>query len=324
MKPRLTIIGLGRLGASIGLALKKTAAELEIVGHDKSRDAMNAAQKIGAVDKSEWNLYNACEGAGLIVLSMPLAGVIETIHLLKDDVTPGVIVTDTASVKVPVIEAARVLKPGVHFIGGNPVFRPLYDGTMPHRDANADVFQNAVYCLTPTPTTDPDAVQVMTGFISMLGAKPLFLDAEEHDGLAAGAQHLAAAIETALLKTITSSSSWRELNKFAGADFFHATELAEREPASTAKVLLAQSAPLQNWIENYTQTLRELKMLLVQNDVAALEKWLKSAQDARDQWLNNQVGGSTQSADFSEVRSGALRMFVGGLANRFGGEKKKG
>lgn len=323
MKPKLTIIGLGRLGLSLGLALKKTGAELEIVGHDKRREAVSAAQKLGAVDKGEWNLYNATEGAGLIVLAMPLAGVIENINLLKDDVAPGVIVTDTASVKAPVIQAAQVFKPGVHFIGGNPVFRPSPDGVMPGGDANADIFQNAVYCLTPTAATDSDAVQVMTGFVSMLGAKPLFLDPEEHDGLAAGAQHLATATEAALLKTITASSGWRELHKFAGSDFFTATELGTAEPASTAQVLLTQSAPLQNWIDLYAQTLRELKTLLARNDAAALEKWLKSGQEARAQWLSNQVGASTQTADFSEVRSGALRMFIGGLATRIGGDKKK-
>lgn len=323
MKPRLTLIGLGRLGTSIGLALKKTGAELEIVGHDKNRQAITEAQKAGAVDKGEWNLYNACEGAGLIVLSMPLAGVLENLKLLQNDVAPGVIVTDTASVKMPVVEAAQALKSGAHFIGGSPVFRPLRDGTMPNSNASADLFQNAVYCLTPTPETDPDAVQVLTGFVSMLGAKPLFLDAQEHDGLAAGAQHLSTVMEAALLKTITGSAGWRELNKFAGADFFHATELAAHEAASTAQVMLTQRAPLQLWIDLYIQNLRELKTLLAKNDAAALELWLKNAQEARTQWLNNEVGVSTQVTDFSEVRSSAARLFLGGLATRFGGDKKK-
>lgn len=323
MKPRLTIIGLGRLGTSIGLALKKTGAELEIVGHDKNREALTLAQKAGAIDKGEWNLYNACGGAGLIVLAMPLAGVIENINLLKDDVAPGVIVTDTASVKMPVLQAARVFKQGVHFIGGDPVFRPSFDGTVLTGEANADLFQNAVYCLTPTFTSDPDAVQVLTGFISMLGAKPLYLDPSEHDGLAAGAQHLATVMETALLKTTTTSSGWRELNKFAGADFFNATDLATRQADSTAQVMLAQREPLTRWMDAYIQTLRELKNLLAQNDAVALEKWLKTAQAERAQWLADKVGDTTTATDFSEVRSGALRMFVGGLATRLGGDKKK-
>lgn len=323
MKPRLTIVGLGRLGTSIGLALKKSAAELEIVGHDKSRDAMSAAQRSGAVDKNEWNLFNACDGAGLIILSMPLAGVLETVKLLEADAAPGTIITDTASVKMPVLQAAQGFKPGVHFIGGNPIFPPSAAGTFSNGEANADLFQNAVYCLTPTATTEPEAVQVLTGFVTMLGAKPLYLDPIEHDGLAAGAQHLATLVESALLETTTASSGWRELNKFAGADFFHATELASHEAASTAQLLLAQRQPLQQWIDLYSQTLRDLKRMLAQNDAAALEEWFKSAQDARTQWLNHQVGATASSIDMSEIRSGALRMFVGGLANRRGGEKRK-
>lgn len=323
MKPRLTIIGLGRLGTSIGLALKKTGADLEIVGNDKNRQAITAAQKANALDKGEWNLFNACEGAGLIILAMPVAGVLENIDLLKDDVAPGVIVTDTASVKVPVIQAAQVFKPGVHFIGGHPVFRPAFDGGASGADTSVDIFQNVVYCLTPTLKNDPDAVQVMTGFVSMLGAKPLFLDPEEHDGLAAGAQHLATLVESVLLKAVTGGAGWRELNKFAGDDFFRATELGAGDPASIAQMMLAQRAPLASWIDSYAQTLRDLKMMLSQNDAPALEKWLKAAQDARTQWLNNEVGATNQGVDLSEVRSGALRMFVGGLATRFGGDKKK-
>lgn len=298
MKPRLTIIGLGRLGTSIGLALKKTGAELEIVGHDKNREALSVAQKAGATDKSEWNLYNACEGAGLIVLAMPLAGVIENINLLKNDIAPGVIVTDTASVKLPVLQAAKGFKSGVHFIGGDPVFRPSFDSTLPSTEASPDLFLNSVYCLTPTFTSDPDAVQVLTGFISMLGAKPLYLDPSEHDGLAAGAQHLATVMESVLLKTATTSSGWRELNKFAGADFYNATDLATRQADSTAQVMLAQREPLTHWIDAYSETLRDLRALLVQNDAAVLEKWLKTAQAEREQWLVDKVGDTTTATDF--------------------------
>jgi prephenate dehydrogenase len=322
MKPRLTIIGTGRLGSSIGLALKKTGAELEIIGHDKSREAMNAAQKAGAVDKTEWNLYNACDGAGLILLSMPLAGVLDTIRLLKDDIPSGVIVTDTASVKVPVLEAAKSFKPGVHFIGGHPMFRPTPAGLPRSTEPSADLFQNAVYCLTPTGATDPDAVQVLTGFVTMLGAKPLYMDATEHDGLTAGAQHLASVLSGALLKTTTGSTGWRELNKFAGDDYALATQLAAADADSLSGEWLSQREPLKLWIDLSLQTLWELKNLLAKEDAEALKTWITTMQDARTQWLNNEVG-ATPGVDLSEVRTGALRMFVGGLANRLGGDKKK-
>src|SRR5581483_6869025 len=323
MKPRVTIIGLGRLGTSIGLALKKSGVELEIIGHDKVRDVGSAAQKAGAVDRHVWNLYDACEGAGLVVLAMPLAGVLETLSLLKDDIAPGVIVTDTTSVKHPVLQAAEAFKPGVHFIGGHPILRAVPTDAAPSSEASADLFLNALYCLTPTVNADRDAVQVLTGFAAMLGAKPFFIDPVEHDGLAAGAQHLATVIEMAFLKTTASSSGWRELNKFAGDDYFRATQLAARDAKSITQILQAQQAPLQLWLDQTIQTLRELQRLLAQDDTAALEKWLTTIQTARTQWLRNEVSAPAQAIDLSEVRSGTARMFLGGLATRLGGDKKK-
>ncbi|OQY83674.1 MAG: hypothetical protein B6D41_16655 [Chloroflexi bacterium UTCFX4] len=322
MKPRITIIGLGRLGASIGLALKKSGVELEIVGHDKERSAGNAARQNGAIDKHEWNLYNACEDAGLIVLALPFAGVLETIALLQADVAPGVIVTDTASLKQPVVQAARGFKAGVHFIGGHPIFRPTFEDAPPRAQASADLFRGAQYCLTPTPDADADAVNTLMGLIALLGAKPLFMDAVEHDGLAAGAQHVAIALQAIYLQTTTASSGWRELNKFAGADFFQATQLAATDAKSIAQLLRAQQEPLRLWLTQTMQTARELQTLLAQADVAALEKWLASAQTARTQWLENKVGAPTQNAELDQASSGAARLFLGGLATRLGGDKK--
>lgn len=322
-KPRLTLIGLGRLGQSIGLALKKAGVTLEIVGHDKSREALQAAAKAGAVDRMAWNLYNAIKGAGLILLAMPLTGVLETIALLKDDVPPGVIVTDTASVKTPVLAAAKGFKPGVHFIGGHPIFRPKQGKGTGGESPSADLFVQSVYCLTPTPEVEQEALEVLTGYVSLLGAKPLFLDAAEHDGLTAGAEHLALLLSAVLLKTTTASSGWRELNKFAGDDYYYATELAARAPGSQRELMLAQRENLKHWIDQSIQALRELRLILTQGDAAALERWYETMLEARRQWLAGEVGELQPVPDLSEVRTGMLRMFLGGLATRGARDKNK-
>lgn len=321
-KPRITIIGLGQRGASMGLALKKAGAEIEIVGHDKQRDVMQQTAKLGAVDKTEWNLYNACENAGMIVLAMPLDGVLETIKLIKDDIVPGVIVTDMASIKLPVLEAAREFKPGVHFIGGHPIFRPKLNEPAADSAPNADLYVNAVYCLAPTPTSDSEAIQVVSNLVAMLGANPLFTDAAEHDGLVAGAQDLAYVLSAVLLKTTTASSGWRELNRFAGNDYAQATELAAHDPTTQRELMLAQRDHLQRWIDSTIQTLRELRGLLAQNDAGALDEWYSSMLDAREHWLAGDVGAQA-GPDLSELRSSTARMFLGGLATRGGRDKKK-
>ena len=128
-KSKIAIIGLGRIGGSVGLALKKAKIDAEIVGHDKDSETAHKAQKRGAVDKTEWNLHGACDHAGLIVLALPLAAVKSTLEALKESLGPGVIVTDTATTKVPVLEWARALPQGVEFVGGNPALNPRRSDT---------------------------------------------------------------------------------------------------------------------------------------------------------------------------------------------------
>jgi prephenate dehydrogenase len=327
-KPKLSIIGLGRIGGSIGLALKKANAELEIVGHDKDSRVAQQALKRGAVDKTEWNLLNACDGAGLIVLALPLRAIQDTLKILSNELPTGVIVSDTASSKVTVLEWAEMLPDGVTFIGGHPVISPrkaadnaaLKPDAKGIEAADADLFQNAVYCLTPTVSADPDAVQVMTGFVSMLGAKPLFLDAAEHDGLVSGAQHLSYLLSAALLHTTTASGGWRELSKFAGSDYLHATELAMRDPASQRMVMLSQRENLARWIDLSIETLKELRGLIARGEEAPLDAWFERIIAAREQWMAGQVGAES-AVDLAELRGGPMRLLLGGLAER-GGKKK--
>ncbi len=322
-KPRITIIGLGRIGGSIGLALKKANAELEIIGHDKDSRTAQQAQRRGAVDKTDWNLLNACQGAGLVVLALPLGEIRDTLAVLSRDLPPGTIVTDTASTKVPVLEWAQVLPPGMHFVGGDPIIPPTRSDNLDVTGidaSDAGLFQGAVYCLTPTPSVDPGAVEVMSSFITLLGAKPLFLDAQEHDGLIAGAQHLAYILSATLVQATTSSGGWREMSKFAGRDYLTATELATRDPVSQREMMLHHGDDLIRWIDISIQTLKELRSAIASGDSEALDAVFKRMVEARAEWLKGEVGAEP-AIDMSDMKTGAMRMLLGGLADR-GGKKK--
>src|SRR5512140_3676546 len=164
-KSRITIVGLGLIGGSIGLALKKAKVDTEIVGHDKNSDVARRALKMGAVDKTEWNLPSSCEGASMVILALPLDGVRETLPAISPVLTPGVIVTDTATSKAPVMEWAKALPEGVHFVGGDPGLSPRRGGSARGIDAaSADLFQGATYSLTASISAAPSAIETMTNF----------------------------------------------------------------------------------------------------------------------------------------------------------------
>ena len=99
--PVITILGLGTLGSSLGLALQRSAAQAEIVGHDKLPEAAQTARKNNVVQRVEWNLHAACEPASLIVLSMPISEIAETLELIRDDVRPNTLVFVLSDVLQP-------------------------------------------------------------------------------------------------------------------------------------------------------------------------------------------------------------------------------
>ncbi len=323
-KPRITIVGLGRIGGSMGLALKKANADLEIIGHDKDARAAGAAQKRGAVDKTEWNLLNACDGAGLIVLALPLGGVRDTLKVLGNELQPGVIVTDTASTKVPVLEWAGALQRGVHFVGGDPIIPPSRTESEVKgiEAASPDLFENAVYCLTPAVSAAEAAVNTMVSLVSLLGGKPLFLDAAEHDGLITGAQHLAYILSATLLQATTMSGGWRDLSKLAGYDYLQATALAARDPSAQRDMLLHHRADLTRWIDASIETLEDLRTAIARGDADQLDNLLKQMVEARSAWLAGQIGMPPPMPETGSVGDAAMRMFLGGLATPRGGKKK--
>ncbi len=318
-RPRLTIIGLGRIGGSIGLAVKKANPGIEIIGHDKESKVAGLAQKRGAVDKTEWNLLNAVDGAGLIVLALPVGGVRDALKVLSGELAGGVIVTDTASTKAPVLEWARVLPRDVHFIGGDPIIPPLAsagENGQGIEAASATLFQNAAYCLTPSPTASENAIAVVASLVQLLGAKPLFLDAQEHDGLITGSQHLAYILSATLLQATTASGGWRDLARLAGADYLNATALATRDPVRQREMMLHHRQDITRWIGASIESLQQLREAIEKGDAESIDERLKTMIEARDDWLAGRLSDQAMMPDVSELKREPLQLFLGGLVPR--------
>lgn len=317
LKSRVTLVGLGLIGGSMGLALKKSKLDLEIIGHDKDFGVAGRALKRGAVDKTEWNLIHACEGAGLIVLAIPLDGIKDTLAALRSYLQPGVIVTDTATTKAPVLEWAKDLPPGVHFIGGDPVIQPSRLSAERGIDAaNADLFRGATYCLSSSPSAAGAAVETLASFVTLLGAQPYFIDAAEHDGLMAGVQHLPVVLATALAAATMQSHAWRELGKVASAAFRAATDLAPVEGKTAREQFLAHRADLVRWIDALTESLQKVRGMVEREDAAALEALIEDVAGKREQWLSGNIEGRAARVDWDTSQLNPARLFLGGLAER--------
>ena len=117
-KATITIVGLGKRGSSVGLALKSSELDFRVIGHDKEAEVAKQARTLGAVDSTPWNLIAACEPADVVILTIPFDQVQKTLMAVGPELRPGCVVLDTSPFKQPVIAwAARCLGYGVQFVG---------------------------------------------------------------------------------------------------------------------------------------------------------------------------------------------------------------
>jgi prephenate dehydrogenase len=204
-KPIITIIGLGVTGASLGLALQRDPGNFELVGHDKDGEATNQARRLGAVQRTSWNLHNACEGADMIVLAVPLNELGDLFTHIREDLKPETLVFATVNVMQPAIAlAAEHLPKQTHFVVGHPILSGI-GGVL---SARADLFQDITFCLAPGLDAQPAAVQLASDLVERVGAKPLFVDAQEHDGIIAGVEQLPQVVAAALMQLSAGSQIW--------------------------------------------------------------------------------------------------------------------
>lgn len=280
---RIAIIGLGLIGGSIGLALKQADwQKAEIVGYVRRSELRPMALSSGAVDNVESSLKATVRGADLIIIATPVLTIKNIFSQIAADLPPDSIVTDTASTKVQVMRwAEELLSPRTSFVGGHPMAGKETSGI---KAAEADLFHNCVYCLTPATQAKPAAVQTVADMVKTLGATPLTISADEHDNLVAGISHLPLLLSIALVSATTQSPSWEQMSRLAASGYRDLTRLASGNPEVNAHICLSNQAPIISWIDKFSEELQRLRKFLANGD-SEIEKFLVMASEARQKWL---------------------------------------
>ena len=289
-RPTITIVGLGRVGTSIGLALRREKQdEFDIIGHDRDYGRARDVRKRGAVNKLDWNLISACEKADMVIIATPLEGVRETLELTADYLSEGCVVIDTANLKGSVMGWAETYLPdSVSFIGTNPIISAVGQGV---EAATPDLFQGALWCVFPAPNATSEAVKLVSDMIHMMGAKPYFLDPLEHDGLMAGMEHLPLVLSAALLRMTFGADTWKELRKVTGASYETATMLPSYDASFYRDIFLHNRENTLRWLDLYVEELSSFKELIAAGDAEALTEVFDKAVDARILWLEQRKEG---------------------------------
>ena len=284
MFKRVAIIGLGLIGGSIGLALCKGRAAEQVTGYDLGKGVSDRARKVGAIDQPYSSLADAVRGAELVILATPVGAMRSLLQSIATIVTPGMVVTDVASTKAQVITWAEEFLPAsVSFVGGHPMVGKELSGV---EAADAALFQNRIYCLTPTARTSPVAINKVSTLIETLGARVRFLEPAEHDGQVAGVSHLPFVASVALMNNVAGSPGWGDAAMLASTGFRDMTRLAASNPEMYRDICLTNSEALVRWLNEYIKTLGQIRDRVAARD-NGLDDTFAKAQQLRLQWQSS-------------------------------------
>jgi prephenate dehydrogenase len=281
----VTIIGLGLIGGSIGLALRQGRKPgWEIVGYSRRQETVANALSLGAIERGETNLKDAVKQADFVIIATPVLTVKEIFSEIAPHLLSGCVVTDTASTKVQVVKwAEEILPPTVDFVGGHPMAGRETYGI---QAAEAELFQGCIYCLTSSEKASPKSIDTVTGMVKKLGAIPFFVDAQEHDNLVAGISHLPMLLSAVLVSLTTKNPSWSKMSKLAVSGYHDLTRLASGNPEVNAHICLSNREAIVSWLDKFSQELERYRQLVAEGD-KRLEQALTKANKARQEWLNN-------------------------------------
>ena len=258
---QVTLIGTGQIGASIGLGLKvEHGKKYRVVGYDPDQDVHARAEKIGAVDSAEWNLDVAVRDADVVVISLPVTRAYDLLENISPYVKDGVTITDTCSTKRSILRWADDLLPdGASFVGGHPLVKADATG---RDEPSPYLFTQAPYAIIPHPMSRPTAVRDVQEICQDLGARPLFMDPDEHDSFSAAVAGAPAFLAAAALSAAAESPSWHEISKFVGKDFVSMSQPMANDPAWINGMASTNRDMLIHWIDQVNLKLSSIKHLL--------------------------------------------------------------
>lgn len=282
MKQTVFIIGLGLIGGSLALSLKRNK-EISIIGYDADNSTLRTAKRIGVIDEMAIHIKDATEFADIIIFATPVN---ETIRLMNElpkwQLKQHVIVTDTGSTKSEIMKAAILLKEkGITFIGGHPMAGSHKSGV---EAARAYLFENAYYMLTPFENENNEEVNVLKQLLQVTKAKIVQVNAKEHDHMTAVVSHFPHLVASSLVHQLAGENDRFPFTKqLAAGGFRDLTRIASANPIMWRDITVQNRTELSNQLQAWTEEMIRLQNLLLYADAEEIETYFATAKKVRDE-----------------------------------------
>lgn len=278
---KLAVIGVGLIGGSFALALKKAKAVSHVAGVGRGKQNLQLARERGIIDSIAPDAAMAAKDADLVLVATPVAQFEKIFSALRDS---RALITDAGSTKRDVIAAARkALGSGIaRFVPAHPVAGAEKSGAAA---ASAELFRNRRVVLTPLEENSPQAIARVERAWAACGARLSRMPADEHDAVLAAVSHLPHLLAFALVHEVAGRKNSEQLFSFAAGGFRDFTRIASSHPEMWRDICAANKDVLLKEIEHFAGKLDQVKRLL--DDPAGLEKLFAEAREARDRWIRS-------------------------------------
>jgi prephenate dehydrogenase len=327
MAVQITIIGMGQIGASMGLALAQHKELIRRVGHDRDYRIARLAEKMGVVDRVSHNLPNSVKDSDIVLLALPTDQIKDTIELIADELKDDAVVMDTAPIKETVARWTGELIPaGRYYVGLTPVINPAYllNQKTGIEAAQADLFHSGMVAIVAPPRTPSEAIKLASDLTRLLGAMPLFADPVEIDSLMAATHILPQLMGVALLNVTVDQPGWREARKIAGRGYAEVTAPVGEmdDPAALSSAALYGRENVLRVLDSLVAALQSIRQDIQEEQHENLTERLERAVSGRERWWIERQKADWAGEELPQTNEPARASNVLGNLLGFGRRRK--
>jgi prephenate dehydrogenase len=278
----VSIVGVGLIGASLGLALKGAGVVREVIGVGRSSANLDQAKKMGAIDRVA-DLAEAVQSSQWIVLCVPVAQMRAIFTQLEPHLGSNTLITDAGSTKSDVILAAKEVlgKKVCQFVPAHPIAGGAQHGAAA---ARADLFQGKQTIICQLQENSAADVALVEEFWKVLGSNIKRISAVQHDAIYAAVSHLPHILSYALMASVLNSEDAEQKLGHAGAGFRDFTRIAASSPEMWRDICIANKQAILKELDQYLSVTGRLREMIAKEDAAGLEKVFQKASQVRQKW----------------------------------------
>ena len=284
MMKKICIIGVGLIGGSFAVGLKKANKVDMVVGFGRNENNLIKAQELGVIDKFSLDIAQALNGVNLVLIATPVNSFKAILEMIKPHINEQMIISDVGSTKASIVKIAKEVFGEIpqNFIPAHPIAGKEQSGV---EAADANLFQNKRLIITPEKNTNIDSIVIISDLWESVGAKVEIMDIEKHDDLLAMTSHLPHMLAFSLMDYLMNSNP--DACHYAAGGFKDFSRIASSDAVMWRDICINNPEQIVKHIEGYQQGLDKISNLIKTNQPEALEQLFRDAKSARDSWLKD-------------------------------------